>query len=73
MKNVVLLVTARNEMEADLWAEKLRIANIGAFLREPRHQMDVGISLWGSDPNPGLREVWVRPRDEERARRLSGL
>jgi hypothetical protein len=73
IKKVVLLVTARSEMEADLWAEKLRLAGVKAFLRAPRHNRIVSITTFGVEPDPWPCEVWVLGKDERVARRILGL
>ena len=62
---LVLLGAAAGSEEAHLWAERLRQAGIRAHFR------NVGDSVYYTTPY--AYEVWVRPRDEARAREVLGL
>jgi len=62
---VVLLGVAGGAAEARLWAEGLRRAGVKAHIR------NVGDSDWYT--SPAAYEVWVRPKDEARARKALGL
>jgi hypothetical protein len=64
---LVLLGAAAGRGEAGLWAERLREAGIKAHIRNVG---DLG-GLEGSTPY--AYEVWVRPKDEARAREVLGL
>ncbi|HEU4758594.1 MAG TPA: hypothetical protein VFT91_01300 [Dehalococcoidia bacterium] len=71
---MVLLDTARGEALAELWAQGGRNAGIWCRVR------NVGFTAGGDLITPGGTgpygyeyEVWVRPKDEERARRVLGL
>ncbi len=63
-KLVLLGVTGGKE-EAHLWVEKLRMVGINAHVR------NVGDTLQSTSPYG--YEVWVRYKDEERARKSLGL
>jgi hypothetical protein len=62
---VVLLGAAGGEAEARLWSERLRAAGIKVHVR------NVGDSAWYTSPY--AYEVWVRAKDEARAREALGL
>jgi hypothetical protein len=64
---LVLLAAAAGGGEARLWADRLRAAGIKAHIRNVG---DLG-GLEGSTPY--AYEVWVRPKDEARAREVLGL
>ncbi len=64
---LVLLGAAAGREEAHIWVEALRRASIQAHIRNVG---DLG-GLEGSTPY--AYEVWVRPRDEARAREVLGL
>ncbi len=64
---LVLLAAAAGSEEAHLWAERLRQAGIRAHFR------NVGDAPWAQFTSPYAYEVWVRPRDEARARQVLGL
>jgi hypothetical protein len=62
---LVLLGAASGAAEARLWVERLRRAGVKAHMR------NVGDSAWYT--SSAAYEVWVRPRDEARARAVLGL
>ena len=62
---LVLLGAAAGREEAQVWLETLRRAGIRA------HIQSVGESAWA--PTSYAYEVWVRPKDEARAREVLGL
>ncbi len=64
---LVLLGAAAGREEAYIWVEALRRASIQAHVRNVGY---IG-GLEGSTPY--AYEVWVRPRDEARAREVLGL
>ncbi len=64
---LVLLGAAAGREEVQLWIEAMRGAGIKAHIRNVG---DLG-GLEGSTPY--AYEVWVRPRDEARAREVLGL
>jgi hypothetical protein len=64
---LVLLGAAGGSEEAHLWAQRLRAVGIKAHIR------NVGDAPWAQLTSPYAYEVWVRPRDEARAREVLGL
>ncbi len=64
---LVLLGAASGSAEARLWAERLRQEGIKAHIR------NVGDAPWAYLTGPYAYEVWVRPKDEKRAREALGL
>ncbi len=66
---MVLLGAAAGEAEKELWIAALRSAGIRA------HVSNVGdiTGYYGPGATPYSYEVWVRARDEERAREVLGL
>jgi hypothetical protein len=64
----VLLAAAAGENEAKLWSDRLSSAGITARVR------DVGdFRMLGGGVSPYAYEVWVRAKDEARARKALGL
>ncbi len=64
---LVLLGAAAGSAEVHLWAQRLRQAGIRAHIR------NVGDLSGLEGSTPYAYEVWVRPRDEARAREVLGL
>ncbi len=64
---LVLLGAAAGSEEMYLWAQRLRVAGIKAHIR------NVGDFGGLEGATPYAYEVWVRPRDEARAREVLGL
>ena len=64
---LVLLAAAGGSEEMHLWAQRLRVAGIKAHIR------NVGDFGGLEGATPYAYEVWVRPRDEARAREVLGL
>jgi hypothetical protein len=67
--HMVLLGAAAGEGERNLWIGALRSAGIGT------HVVNVGdiSGYYGPGPTAYSYEVWVRARDEARARNMLGL
>lgn len=71
---LVLLGVARSNPQAELWAERLHLAGIWCHIRNVGYVLGGDfITPGGTGPNAYEYEIWVRPKDEERARRLLGL
>ncbi len=64
---LVLLGAAAGSEEAHLWVQRLSVAGIKA------HTRNVGDFGGLEGATPYAYEVWVRPRDEARAREVLGL
>jgi hypothetical protein len=71
---VVLLGVAGGEAEARLWAGRLRSVGIRAHVRQVGDLLTGDLTMPGGTGPAGYEyEVWVRPRDEARARKALEL
>jgi hypothetical protein len=64
---LVLLGTARDEIEANVWRDVLAREGISSSMKRAD-----ALSVLGAAPPPGSLEIYVQARDEKRARWLLG-
>jgi len=65
--SLVLIGVAQNELEANVWRDVLARDSIGVLVKDADP-----LAVMGVTPRPGTIQVFVKARDEKRARWLLG-
>ena len=73
-ERLVLLGVAGGEAEAHLWTKALRDSRVWSHIRNVGDLLTGDLTTpGGSGPHAYQYEVWVRPKDGARARKVLGL